>query len=193
MDGVPEFGDCGGWSTMVVNQDVNGKTGSRMAARFIRIVCSNRIAASRLALAELESPSGALAAEFFALFDPGISGKETELPESGTEIGICFQQGFADSVANSARLAADAAAFAPRDHIVPAHRLCNVKRLLDESLQYQAAQVFIRRAIVYHHAAASSHYPHAGHGVFAFSCSIISNCWGHKCLLLRVWGVGCGV
>ena len=101
-----------------------------------------------LSLGELGCTTSAFETVLFALFHSGVSGEETGLLESGTEILVVLKQRAGKAVADGACLTGHAAALHAADDVELLGSLGESERLTDEELQRFKTEVIVDLSVV---------------------------------------------
>src|SRR6185437_219988 len=103
---------------------------------------------ARLTLGVLRRLTGLLETGLLALLDPRVPGQEAGSLERGATVGVDKDQRPGDTQAQRARLAGDAAAGDPADHVELLLGAQGDERLVDELLVHLVREVLVERPVV---------------------------------------------
>src|SRR5262249_36158506 len=110
--------------------------------------------ANELALAELETTTGALLPILLALLDPGVPGEEPRLLALPPQLEVERAEGGRDAVAEGPRLGGDSAPVKGRVDVELLYRLRHRERLAHQHLErLVAAEILVQRPLVELHLA----------------------------------------
>src|ERR1700722_14181005 len=122
---------------------------------------------ARLALGVLRRLTGLLQAGLLVLLDPRVPGQEAGPLERRAALGVDQDQRPGDAQAQRARLAGDAAAADPGDHVELILGAQGDERLVDELLVHLVREVLVERAVVDLPLAGAGGDAHARDGLLA--------------------------